>query len=128
MLRLFARLQMRENHMSAVSVGGRTMKTVDELFDAARSFANGSNDPSATYEAFLRGLEMGLAYGSLDPIMRKTIGNRLADLRPHGNLKPELTHGSANTLEYSPRPTTRVVPKRLVVKDSDFPTEWTLEP
>lgn len=114
--------------MTAVSARGRKLTTAEELLDEARSFANSSADPGATYEGFLRGLEMGLSYGSLDPILTKAIGNRLADMRPEETPAQDFTAMPDRKIVDPTRRAVRRVRKHVVVKDSEFPTEWTLEP
>lgn len=114
--------------MSAASVDRDKITSADELFDMARTIANSSGDPVATYEGFLRGLEMGLTYASLSPVMSKAIGNKLADLRPR-----EPVHTGADPIEQRPivdprKPAIRKAPPRLPVAETDFPTEWTLDP
>lgn len=114
--------------MSAAGVERRKITSADELFDEARRLASNSADPEATYEGFLRGLEAGLAYGALSPVLTKAIGNRLADLRPEDDEDDIFAPAADRRIVDPRRPMIPNAPKRLIGTDADFPTEWTLEP
>ena len=112
--------------MGTSSATERKVASADDLFDMARTFADGSADPGATYEGFLRGLEMGLTYNTLDPVASKNIGNRLADLRPATGATEASTED--RVIVDPTRKVVRTVPRPGVAADTDFPTEWTLDP
>lgn len=112
--------------MASTSATERRIASADDLFDMARELADGSADPSATYEGFLRGLEMGLTYNALDPVVSKAIGNRLAGMRP-----AEEQVGDYETDRVLVDPTRKVVrtaPRPGIAGGADYPTEWTLDP
>lgn len=120
--------QEREKDMSAAGAERRKMTSADELFDEARRLAADSADPEATYEGFLRGLEMGLSAGTLSPVLSKAIGNRLADLRTDDRESTTSSPARERHIADPRRPMIRKAPERLLLSDIDFPTEWTLEP
>lgn len=102
--------------------------SVEDLFDVARAIADDSADPGATYESFLRGLEMGLAYNTLDPVLSKAIGNKLADMRPATRPAP-VNEPVVERVPVDPkRRRRRHAARPLPSSRTDFPTEWTLEP
>ena len=112
--------------MTSSSATQRAAASADDLFDLARTIADSSADPGATYEGFLRGLEMGLTYNTLDPVVSKAIGNRLADMRP---APPQVdTQIDERVIVDPTRKIVRTVPRPGEATDADFPTEWTLEP
>lgn len=111
--------------MASSSATDRAVASADDLFDLARSIADSSADPGATYEGFLRGLEMGLTYNTLDPVVSKSIGNRLADRRPAE--RGVDTQLDERVIVDPTRQVVRTVPRPGEATDADFPTEWTLE-
>ena len=114
--------------MEATGATERRIVSADDLFDVARSIADGSDDPNATYEGFLRGVELGLTCNTLDPVLSKAIGNLLADLLPASRPEPETYVPVERVITDPTRKRRRTVALPLTANGTDFPTEWTLDP
>lgn len=113
--------------MGATGATERRIVSADDLFDVARSIADGSADPNATYEGFLRGLELGLTCNTLDPVLSKAIGNRLADLLPAASRESESYKPVERVITDPLRKRRRTLAGPLTASGTDFPTEWTLD-
>jgi hypothetical protein len=120
-----SRRQAREIGMASTSATEREVPSADDLFDLAERIANGSADPDATYEGFLRGLEMGLTCNTLDPVVSKAIGYRLADRLPEQH---DVVRDDARVIVDPTRKSVRTAPRPLIADGADYPTEWTLDP
>lgn len=119
-----SRRQAREIGMASTSATERAVPSADDLFDLAQQLANGSADPDATYEGFLRGLEMGLSCNTLDPAASKAIGYRLASRLPEHH---DVVQDQARVILDPTRKSVRTAPGPIAAAGADFPTEWTLD-
>ncbi len=102
--------------MVVTSVEQRQMTQTEEFLDLARSIADRSADPDATYESFLLGLEMGLVCGPLEPALSQAIGNSRVPRKR-----------DRQVIADPRKPMIRRAAPATVVSSAEFPTEWTLE-
>lgn len=108
--------------MVATSVEGRQLTYTDEILDLARSLADRSADPDATYESFLLGLELGMARSPLDEALdlEATRTTRIVIEGPDYSQEDRIISDPF-------KPMIRKAPAPRFVSSADFPTEWTLD-